>query len=278
MEPPVQVYWVPKLGNSAEEYEDAAAFSLEQGRFAIADGATESSFSDLWARSLVRQYTTSPPLIPPNSAPLHDWLVPLQTEWHGSINWERLPWFAEEKARNGAFAAFLGLYFLGADKAPPPPFSFWGWVFRRRPRVGGVRWHALAVGDSCLFQVRGDKLLSAFPISESGAFNDRPLLISSNPSRNHPVWKAVQFAEGECQPGDMFILGTDALSKWFLQEREAGNRPWETLVTVQTQASFATFVDALRQQHTIRNDDTTLLQFTWPIQPPPAGTKEHPAS
>lgn len=274
MEPPVQVYWVPKLGNSEEEYEDAAAFSIVDRRFAIADGATESSYSDIWARSLVRQYTTSPPLMPPGSTPLPEWLEPLQTQWHGSINWERLPWFAEEKARNGAFAAFLGLHFLGGDEAPAPR-SFWRWVLRRKPRAVGTRWHALAVGDCCLFQVRGNRLLSAFPISESGAFNDRPLLISSNPSRNYPVWEAVRHAEGGCQPGDVFILGTDALSKWFLQELEAGKRPWETLVHVQTQTGFSTLVDVLRQQRTIRNDDTTLLQFTWPVQPPPAGTKRH---
>ena len=51
----VQVFSVPKFGNTEDEYEDAVAFSLPDQRFAIADGATESSFSDRWAQSLVKE-------------------------------------------------------------------------------------------------------------------------------------------------------------------------------------------------------------------------------
>src|SRR6266404_6244133 len=43
---------VPKRGNSTEEYEDAFAANPNAGRFAIADGASESSFASLWAKLL----------------------------------------------------------------------------------------------------------------------------------------------------------------------------------------------------------------------------------
>lgn len=49
-----QGFGVPKRGHSAEEYEDAYAAALQVGRFAVADGASESSFASLWASCLSR--------------------------------------------------------------------------------------------------------------------------------------------------------------------------------------------------------------------------------
>ena len=44
------VLFVPKHGNAEDEYEDA--FAAGSKRFAIADGASESSFAAPWARLL----------------------------------------------------------------------------------------------------------------------------------------------------------------------------------------------------------------------------------
>jgi hypothetical protein len=52
-------YSVAKAGNLSEEYEDAYwPLDVVEGtgelfRFAVADGATESSYSKIWARLLV---------------------------------------------------------------------------------------------------------------------------------------------------------------------------------------------------------------------------------
>ena len=55
------VYWqafrLPKRGHSADEYEDAYAANPYVGRFAVADGASESSFAALWAQLLVNGFT-----------------------------------------------------------------------------------------------------------------------------------------------------------------------------------------------------------------------------
>src|SRR5687767_9899205 len=103
MEPQIQAFWVPKLGNSAEEYEDAFAYSAAEGLFAIADGATESSFADRWARDLVDQFVTSPPPVDAAQTAFPNWLTPMQERWRNGIDWQNLPWFAEEKAKGGAF-------------------------------------------------------------------------------------------------------------------------------------------------------------------------------
>jgi hypothetical protein len=57
-----EAFWLPKAGNTLEEYEDAfwprksMDRSLSMFRCAVADGATETSFSRVWAQTLVRAY------------------------------------------------------------------------------------------------------------------------------------------------------------------------------------------------------------------------------
>ncbi|MFN7140742.1 MAG: hypothetical protein ACK4UN_15505 [Limisphaerales bacterium] len=254
MQAEVKAFSVPKAGNTAEEYEDASAHS--QHRFAMADGATESSYSERWAQNLVSKFVEAPPdhIRNPN-VPLEEWLKPLQKQWHDSIPWNRLPWYAEEKARGGAFSSFLGLEITPAPKR----LRLLDFIFPKR----GVRWHAIAVGDSCFFQVRGEGMLKAFPIEKSAQFNNRPLLLSSSPKRNKSVWKHLKQAEGDCKVGDLFLFMTDALALWFLRETEAGRTPWALLLELQSQEEFASFVSKLRKGGTLRNDDTTLLICRW---------------
>lgn len=269
----VQSFWLPKLGNDVEEYEDAFACSLTERRLAIADGATESSFAEIWAQSLVKQYTLAPPVIDAKQqVKFPEWLSPLQAEWRGAIKWDRLPWFAEEKARKGAFATFVGVEFFAqetAAKSAPVPrrLTFWQKLFGAPPPPPVVeqplRWRSIAVGDSCVFQIRGDALVQAFPLTKSEEFNSRPTLLSSNPSSNQPVWSTVRVLEGEYRAGDQFILVTDALGKWFLAQCEAGEKPWHTLQAIKTESAFRELVADLRKQGAIRNDDTTLLISSW---------------
>ena len=42
-------------------------------------------------------------------------------------------------------------------------------------------WRAIAVGDSCIFQVRDEQLNASFPITEPGAFGHSPPLVPSKP-------------------------------------------------------------------------------------------------
>lgn len=265
MEPLVYAYWTPKLGNSDEEYEDAFAYSANHRHFAIADGATESSYADRWARGLVQKYLVDPPAPGGGKTPLRDWIKPLQGEWHRSIPWEALPWFAEEKARVGAFATFLGISF--ASEPPKKGFGPYGTRILRRSDTERMTWRAFAVGDSCVFHVRRGVLVQAFPVTKAEQFNSRPTLLSSNPNNNNAVWDKVETAEGDCSPGDLFFAMTDALAHWFLAESEAGREPWLPLLDIESPSQFRAFVEQLRGTKALRNDDTTLLRFQWLDKP-----------
>ncbi len=215
---------------------------------AIADGATESSFARAWARALTEGFACEPLSAKPDLTELMERVGPLQEQWHAGIAWDRLPWFAEDKARNGAFAALLTVRFetplAGTESADSPDER---------------RWHALAIGDTCLFQIRDDALHLAFPLSESAAFDSTPLLLSSNPARNLQVWDQAQVLNGVFKPGDILLLMTDALAKWFLTEIEAGGKPWQTLSSLPDQNAFADLTMTLRAEHRIKNDDTSLI-------------------
>lgn len=264
MEPQIQAYWVPKLGNSSEEYEDAFAYSTEDGIFAIADGATESSYADRWARDLVDSYVTKPPEVNGSSVAFPQWLAPLQQRWRHGIDWDNLPWFAEEKAKAGAFATFLGLSIYDPDLLKRTTlFERAASLFRKHEAPQVWKWKAFAVGDSCLFQIREDKLIACFPISKPEDFNSRPVLLCSNPTNNNGVWSEVRFEQGDCKAEDLFILATDAVAKWFLDQRDLGGKPWEILSGLRSQMEFSDFVARLRSEKAMRNDDATVVLCTW---------------
>jgi hypothetical protein len=218
---------LPKHGNTADEYEDAFAADAAAGRFAVADGASESSFAGLWARLLVEGFVRPAP----------DWLEASRRAWAEGVDGQPLPWYAEAKRDEGAFSTLLGLV------------------------VGAGRWRALAVGDTCLFQVRQDKLIEAFPVTRPDDFDNRPRLIGSRPQPGAPRQELHAEARGQCQAGDRLLLMTDALAHWFLRRHEAGGRPWHELARFpgRAEAAFPIWVEEQRENDGLRNDDLTLL-------------------
>ncbi|MDQ2743026.1 MAG: protein phosphatase 2C domain-containing protein [Chloroflexota bacterium] len=238
--------WLPKAGNTAEEYEDACAplrsvrRELRAFRCAVADGATEASFSASWARLLVGAYCKGQW---GGRRPFRS-LARLQTVWQQEVDSLQLPWYAEEKRRSGAFASLLGFTLVAPSEE------------------NAGSWMAEAVGDSCLFQVRSDEVITAFPMSCAAAFNSRPHLIGSIAASNQQLLEHVRTARGGWEPGDIFYLMTDALACWFLIMVEGGTRPWLELTTAAAdgQPSFAAWIEHLREEQAIRNDDVTLLQ------------------
>jgi hypothetical protein len=220
-----RAFHLPKRGHSAAEYEDAYAGAAETGRFALADGASESSFAGAWARLLAEAFVKGPVKWPA-------WLTPLQQRWAATAVAGPAPWYTEAKFEEGAFATLLGVV------VEPP---------RRR-------WRAWAVGDSCVFQVRRNHLLQAFPVISSGEFDNAPRLVGS---RSRPPRR--DRARGSWRAGDRLLLMTDALAQWFLRRVEAGHRPWRAVERLQSDEDFAKWVEKLRDREGLRNDDVTLL-------------------
>lgn len=107
-----RAFATPKAGNDEAEYEDAfqplVPIEGAEGdvfRSAVADGATEASYSGIWARQLVAAYADGRLGTPSTIA---EDLVPLTANWGAAIGDKPLPWYAESKARSGAFSTLVG--------------------------------------------------------------------------------------------------------------------------------------------------------------------------
>ncbi len=244
-----QPFWVPKAGNKDGEYEDAVwptKLMHEENncfRFAVADGATETSYSGIWARQLVRYFCKNRF----DSSFVREGLPNLQQRWTASVRKRPLPWYAEEKMRLGAFAAIVAIV-LHDD-------------LHGDGRHG--TWQALGIGDSCVVQMRGEEVLAQFPLTDSISFNNRPHLLSSNPSHNNVVLDHLRETDGIWQQGDAFYFMTDALACWFMREVEEERMPWHILRDLNTSDEilpFCKWVETLREKSAIRNDDVTLLR------------------
>lgn len=248
-----QTFWLPKAGNADAEYEDAfwpaeaaADVPLNGFRCAVADGATETSFSGAWAELLTRRWCEE-------DGDLAQFLasVPaLREQWGGQIESVEMAWYAEEKARAGAFSSLLGLTL--ADALPDD-----GWP---------ARWEAVAVGDSCLFQLTQDRVV-AFPLRRAADFNNSPYLLSTVSQSIEDVSEHLSILGGRCVAGDVFYLMTDALACWFLRLLEEGDPAGEFIGDIRAQKHFADFVRQWRNESDgdgrpyLRNDDVTLYRL-----------------
>jgi len=243
-------FWMTKDGNDAGEYEDAFSLDIESKRFAIADGASESSFSKAWAQILASGFTNDSDRLAlagqkrGTDARLLKWLVPLQSDWNTAIPWQSLPWFAAEKAQSGAFAAFLGLELSNVN--------------RGRVRY---RWQAVSVGDCMMFKVGDGELKAVFPTESRVSFGSTAPLLCSNPINNDYAFRNINVSNGVLAQGDHVFLCTDALAEWFIAQCRAGEKPWFELGSFVTLGDFGETIAHLRSKRLLHNDDTTMLSI-----------------
>jgi len=233
------VLTVEKRGSAAEENEDYANFQRNQSDAAIvaalADGASDCIYSREWAQLIVAAFVACPFL---DGRSLNRALSGLYQQWSTQTSSKELPWYVAMKRQMGSFAALVGLQ-VDSDGT----------------------WRSVAVGDSCLFHISGGELIRPFPITDASAFDRRPILLSSIPAHNDTVVRDLACVNGSWSPRDAFLLLSDALARWFLHR--LNDRPWELLLTLSregdAEARFRQFIDQLRDDQSIRNDDTTCI-------------------
>jgi hypothetical protein len=224
-----QSFHLPKKGHTLQEYEDAFAGDARAGRFAVADGASESSFASSWARILVHAFVGKP-------GPWSAWLPAARKRWRSRLHEENLPWYAQTKVEEGAYAALVGVHFEASN------------------------WHAEAVGDSCVFQLRDDALRQSFPVRRAGDFSNQPNLLGSRVHKSAPARTRRLHLEGEWRRGDVLCLMTDALAHWCLHRVEDRQQPWAEILAIETTRDFVECIEKLRSEG-MRNDDVTLIRI-----------------
>lgn len=227
-----------------EEYEDAffpkqfpAAIELPF-YCAIADGATETSYSGLWANLLTEGFCKGH-----DYAALATQLPELRTQWNQQTRSKELPWYAEQKLEKGAYATLMGLHISEGEF----PLH--------------LNWSALAVGDSCLFHTRNHESFASFPATKAEDFTSSPLLLSSvlaEPPEEEA--KLFQHKSGVLEDGDVIYLATDALAAWIFASLDRSEKPFDQLdQAIRTPNGFPNLIESLWDLKKIKNDDVTLL-------------------
>lgn len=239
-----------KGGNSPTENEDQYSPPLVNGavsrtewfRCAMSDGATQSSFSQLWAKLLANQFVNSP-----KNTVLTNVISEAKKIWHTEVISHDLSWAAKEKLHQGSHATLLGLEFESFG-----PFS--------DNKNGNGRWSAISVGDTCLFQYRKELLINSVPAKCPEEFSNRPHLVST---RDHPKPLNEIIVSGTWNSGDDFFLMTDALADWAFRNNKLRNNVPGIIKDKWTRKTklnpFADWIELLRSKREIKNDDTTVI-------------------
>jgi hypothetical protein len=226
-----RAWTTPKRGLTAAENEDVVA--TPGGILAVADGATEAFASGVWARLLVEGFTH------PRGGDIADpptwfWecVAAARAAWDTWRAGQDLAWNEELAAARGSAAAIA--------------------VLLLEPRAGWVR--GLAIGDVIAVRLRAAESPFVWPLTHSSAFTVRPPLIGSRGTASREV---EGFTE-TYQPGDTWLLMTDALAAWTLRCAEGGAPLWAELVGLRDEEAWQAFVTAARAAG-MQNDDTTLV-------------------
>lgn len=239
-----RVFALPKDPEQPSAYQDAYCMDAERGVATIADGVSSAIFCGPWASILTEAVVADPPN-PEDAQEFAAWLDRQRRLWAGRIDTSGLAWFQRAKLPAGAFSTLLWLQIGDAGEASAGAY-------------GGYRLHARAIGDSCLFHVRGGELVRTFPLQSSAELQADPIVLGSvDLKRDH----FLQFASLDeyCYPDDSLILCTDAVAEWALKSYEAGDPPvWDDFWKMSDE-DWRAGIDWLRHERQMRYDDTTMM-------------------
>jgi hypothetical protein len=250
------VFSAPKEGYAPYEWEDGACGGVlsdgsgtgpSHGRFIVVDGATEAWETRRWVDQLVTSFM--PPNLPGGvSQPdlerraMSAWIQRMQGCWLAEIP-APTDYIEQQKIRQGSLATFLGGQLTGLNGASPS-------------------WRAAALGDTVLFHVRNDRLLTHFPPLGSADFGLAPEGISTRPEYLPKMSDRMLFQHGRLAPGDTLYAATDAFAKWLMVNEERHDEAlWPMLDSLVHPAVFDRLVDEQRTAGALEDDDITLMRI-----------------
>ena len=235
----VKYFLVVKDGSPPEHNDDAASADVAQGRFAVSDGAAESGFSRIWSKLLVDQFVSHHAGSPKDWSA---WLPEAQQRWLAELQGVEIPWYGERQFADGCVRHVSG---AGRSRHGIPPALARGRGGRYLPLPHQRRKAGTGVPLGRLHRVQLHAQADRFAFSRC---RDRG--------------QAFRFRPRFRGTGDRLWLMSDALAKWCLAEDESRRPPWNglaSLIAPDSAADFAAWVDQLRSQRGLHNDNVTLM-------------------
>jgi len=237
----VRRFCIQKEGLNEAECEDKNALTSKNNkilRIAIADGATESLFSDIWADILVNAYTDKgADIFKSSELELLNKNFSDVTSNHILQMPETRQWYMYEKLERGTHATLAGAEFSSSDKMA-----------------------ILTIGDSCVFWSDGNtEQINMLPEITAEEFGISPNSICHLPKSWQTLDRNILRKEIKLEENLQMVLCTDALACWLVTDLETISFNWKKLFEISDHSLFANFIETLRKQNNIRNDDVTLV-------------------
>jgi hypothetical protein len=239
-----RLFTLAKDPDQPEGFQDACCLDSQRQVVAIADGVSSALFSGPWAAILAEAAVADSPN-PQDEAAFANWLRTQRGRWSASIDTANLAWHQKAKFSQGAFSTLLYVHVCPVDGARPGSF-------------GGHRLTAFALGDSCLFQIRGGELVRCFPLERSEQFQVDPVVLGSIDLKRDYLLEFA-FLDEMCYPGDELVLCTDAVAEWAVRSYESGDPPVWNDFWLMSEDDWRSGVAWLRQERQMRVDDATML-------------------
>lgn len=249
---------IPKPGEGIEDCQDSLMADPDRLCFALSDGVSRSFLPGLWSRMLV-EYLKSISIFDTKFENNHidEWFDPLLKLWdckvqqHFGKPLEQLPYYVRNNLQKPAYATLA--------------------VLELRPKVESgeiLDWKAIAIGDTCVFHFREDRLLKVVPAINSTEFSNYPVVIpcKKNELEQRLADYEIPTYSGEAFWNDRFYLATDALAKWILAQDEGQNYgAIRELLTIDDPIEFQNWVIQHRNEKgrlQLEGDDTSFISIT----------------
>ncbi|GHT82364.1 hypothetical protein FACS189467_7560 [Bacteroidia bacterium] len=221
------------------------AFQITKNCFAIADGASQSLYPNIWADMLVKHFCEYPNITNDN---WQNWLKPIQDKF--LIDVQKKIQIAKEQNNPSWFFNNKKL----TEKKQPAASTFVGVELKENEL------NIAMVGDSCMFIWQDNKLVRSMPYSKSTDFDCFPEYLASFEKDNkyQPQFIHYPIPKGK---ETYCVLTTDAFAKYILAHIEAEENIFEILINISNQSQFEEIVAIARNSKTIKleNDDVALI-------------------
>lgn len=242
-----------------EENEDAYSISSDATTIALADGATQSFLSSIWARLLVDSFINYP----------KEWfsiesigeiIKNVRKQWKEEAekwvsqkfrNENNIPsWVKNGIKIEGAASTLLGAKVFVLDEKPINCSS-------------NIILFSIGIGDTCLFVIRNKKLLVSFPIKYLEEFSDSPPLLYSY---NYWNERKICYFRMCLFPGDLLVFMTDKIAQFFLKMwREEKINELERLLNIEKEEEWKNFIEEKKRVEDL-DDDLTQIAITIDIK------------
>ncbi|MDR0834022.1 MAG: hypothetical protein LBN93_07575 [Candidatus Symbiothrix sp.] len=234
----LKIYFAGKVPKANENIDDCQdAFQVREKCAAIADGVSQSIYPAEWAELLVGRFCTKPEI---NRDTWQDWLQPIQDEWKTIAEKQ-----VESAKKTGNPAWITNHNRLTQHISAKSTFV--------GLQIKNNRLHISLIGDSCLFIWKDGNFSECIPYKSSSEFDAYPGFFASIARDNTD--SVPFFIEREITENEWYVLATDALSKWILENIEAENDVFSQLLTIKTQADLEKFVSDARNISEIKMED-----------------------